>query len=217
MAKTVNKKASNKTSKKMRDNPLFMRNEYEGRGRWNIPLVKRQLIKLDDVSLIACSDAKVRDKKENTNKGVHFFVDDYRFDGIYNNPDRSFLKYSQYAFLLTPDFSTYADMNMWRQIESVAKNRWCGAYWQSKGLTVIPTISWSTPGSYEFCFDGVEQNSVVAIGMIGCKSNKTDFMRYNVMLEKLNPKAIICFGEPYEEMDGNIIFIDYGSSRKVVH
>ncbi len=24
-------------------------------------------------------------------------------------------------------------------------NEWCGAYWQSKGLTVVPTISWSTP------------------------------------------------------------------------
>ena len=48
---------------------------------------------------------------------------------------------------------------------------WCGAYWQSKGLTVIPTISWSTPSSYDFCFDGVEENSIVAVGMIGCKQN----------------------------------------------
>jgi hypothetical protein len=62
-----------------------------------------------------------------------------------------------FAFLLTPDFSTYADMDLWRQLESVAKNRWVSAYWQSNGLTVVPTISWSTPRSFEFCFDGVEQ------------------------------------------------------------
>ena len=104
-------------------------------------------------------------------------------------------------------------MDMWRQLESVAKNRWCGAYWQSKGLTVIPTISWSTPRSFDFCFDGVEKNATVAIGMIGCKGNKTGFMRgYHAMLEKLKPTVIICFGTPFEEMSGNIITSDYRSS-----
>ena len=102
-------------------------------------------------------------------------------------------------------------------MESVAKNRWCGAYWQSKGLTVISTISWSTPSSYEFCFDGVEQGATVAIGMIGCKGNKIEFIRgYNAMLNKLEPASIICFGTPFEEMSGNIIAVDYRSSRKVV-
>ena len=92
-----------------------------------------------------------------------------------------------------------------------------GAYWQSKGNIVIPTVSWSTPQSYEFCFDGIEQNAIVAVGMIGCKRNKKDFMRgYNAMLEKLNPSKILCFGTPFEEMKGNIIAIDYCASKKVV-
>ena len=149
--------------------------------------------------------------------GVHFFVDDFRFSGIYDHPERSLNRYAQYAFLLTPDFSTYADMEIQRQIESVAKNRWCGAYWQSKGLTVIPTISWGNTRSFEFCFDGVEQNAPVAIGMIGCKRNKIGFLRgYNAMMEKLNPSTILCFGTPFSEMEGNIISVDYRSSRKVV-
>lgn len=146
-----------------------------------------------------------------------FFVDDYRFENIYRNPNKSLEKYSQYAFVLTPDYSTYAEMNPWRQIESVAHSRWCGAYWQDKGLTVIPTISWSTPSSYEFCFDGVERHATVAIGMIGCKGSRIAFIRgYNAMLERLDPEAIICFGTPYDEMEDNIVIIDYMSSRKVV-
>jgi hypothetical protein len=36
------------------------------------------------------------------------------------------------------------------------------------------------------------------------------------MLEKLNPSNIICFGTPFEEMEGNIIAVDYAESRKVV-
>lgn len=206
-----------KTSYNMRNDQLFMRNEYSGQGKWNIPTIKKQSIDLSDISLIACSDTRSNDNLKNTKKGVHFFVDDYRFNSIYNNPRKSLKKYSQYAFLLSPDFSTYADMNLWRQLESVAKNRWCGRYWQEQGLTVIPTISWSTPRSYEFCFDGVEKHSIVAIGMIGCKQNKKEFMHgYNYMIKKLEPEAIICFGEPFEEMTGNIITIDYLSSRKVV-
>ena len=135
----------------------------------------------------------------------------------YNNPEKSLRKYSQYAFLLSPDFSTYADMNLWRQLESVAKNRLCGCYWQEQGLTVIPTISWSTPRSYEFCFDGVEKNSIIAIGMIGCKQNKKEFLRgYDYMLSKIEPETVICFGTPFDEMRGNIIPVDYRSSRKVV-
>lgn len=205
------------TSKQMRDNPLFMRNSFESSGKWGIPIVKKQTIPTDDIMLVACSDTRANDNAVNKNKGVHFFVDDYRFLGIYNNPDRSLERYSQYAFLLTPDFSTYADMDLWRQLESVAKNRWVGAYWQSKDRIVIPTISWGDARSFEFCFDGVEQRSTVAVGMIGCKHSRIGFMRgYNEMLERLQPEKIIVFGSPFPEMKGNIVSIDYQSSRKVV-
>lgn len=205
------------TSLDMRKSKLFMRNEYITVGKWQIPLVRKQEINTSKLSLVAYSDTRFNDNEENTKRGVHFFIDDYRFMGIYDNPEKSLAKLSQYSFLLTPDYSTYADMNLWRQIESVAHSRWVGAYWQSKGLIVIPTISWSDARSYSFCFEGVEQNAIVAIGMIGCKGNKIAFMRgYNAMLEKLSPKCIICFGKPFDDMAGNIVVVDYLSSRKVV-
>ena len=39
---------------------------------------------------------------------------------------------------------------------------------------------------------------------------------YNAMLEKLSPSCIICFGKPFDDMNGNIVAVDYLSSRKVV-
>lgn len=206
-----------KTSKSMRSDPLFMRNQYPECGQWGIPLVKKQKLDISNIRLIACSDTRSNDNATNKQCGVHFFADDYRFENIYRNPDRSLPKFAQYAFLLTPDFSTYSDMKPWRQLESVAHSRWCGAYWQSHGLTVIPTVSWSTPRNYGFCFDGIEQGGNVAVGMIGCKHEKRDFLRgYNEMLERLNPENIIVFGTPFPEMQGNIIRVDYLASRKVV-
>ena len=108
-------------------------------------------------------------------------------------------------------------MPIWRQIESVGKSRWVGAYLQRNGIIVIPTVSWSTPVSFPFCFKAIEQGSMVAVGMIGCKSSKREFMEgYNEMLRQIKPSAIICFGKPFDEMSGNIIPVDYISSRKVV-
>ena len=205
------------TSSSMREDPLFMRNTFDCRGRWGIPLVHRQKIDTDAISLIACSDTRRNDHSENCRKGVHFFVDDYRFKDIYVHPQRTLDKYAQYAFLLTPDFSTYADMPIWRQIESVAQNRWIGAFWQSKGLQVIPTISWSTPRSFDFCFDGVETKSIVAVSTLGCRKASVHFLRgYDAMRERLTPDAIICFGTPISGMRGNIIDVNYIESRKVV-
>ena len=204
-------------SKQMRDDSLFMRNNFATAGKWGIPIVKKQDLSFDKVELVACSDTRSNDNEENRKKGVHFFVDDYRFSGIYDQPKRSLEKYSQYAFLLTPDFSTYVDMDLWRQLESVAKNRWVGAYWQSKGCLVVPTVSWSDARSYEFCFDGVENGSVVAVGMIGCKRSKLLFLRgFYAMIEKINPSKIICFGTPFPEMQGNLVVVEYRNSRKVV-
>ncbi len=118
------------TSKSMRLDPLFMRNQYNGCGKWNIPIIKKQYLKLDDVKLIAYSDIRINDNEKNREREVHFFIDDYRFEGIYQNPERSLKMLSQYAFVLTPDYSTYADMDMWRQFESIVHSRWCGAYLQ---------------------------------------------------------------------------------------
>ena len=38
---------------------------------------------------------------------------------------------------------------------------------------------------------------------------------YNQMLKKIEPEGIICFGKPYDEMEGNLVVVDYLESRKV--
>ena len=203
-------------TKSFRRSALFLRNEFESSGIWGFPLIRKQSLDLSTVDLIACSDTSSHDI-DNLHKGVHFFVDDFRFEGIYAHPEKTFEKYSRYRFLLTPDFSLYSEMKPWRQIESVGKARWVGAYWQKNGAIVIPTISWAQPSSFRFCFDAIETGAIVAVGMIGCKHEKIAFLKgYDAMLNAIEPSAVICFGTPYPEMDGNVINIDYISSRKVI-
>ena len=204
-------------SKEIRSEQTFLRNEFDACGSWNIPIVRKNKLDLDTVDLICFADIKANDTNENTKKGVHFFIDDYRMDNVYANYEKVLPRLRQYRFILTPDYSLYKDLPRAIQVYNVFRNRWCGAYWQKQGLTVIPTISWSDAPSYDFCFSGVEKGSIVAIGMIGCKRGcKTAFMRgYNAMLERIEPQAVICLGTPFQEMTGNIISIDYMTTRRV--
>lgn len=200
-----------------RNNPLFLRNDCTPEGQWDFPAIRKQNLDLSNVELISYSDISARDIK-NLYKGVHFFVDDWRFETLYDKPERSFDTLSKYRFVLTPDYSLYSEMPMWRQIESIGKARWVGANWQRKGLTVVPTVSWARTRSFDFCFEGIERHCIVAVGMIGCKSNRRAFMQgYNEMLRRIEPEAVICFGTPFPEMRGNVIVVDYFSSRKGVH
>lgn len=183
---------------------------------WGFPIIKAQELDLHDIGLIACSDTSRADT-QNLDKGVHFFTDDYRFENLYRDPERTLDKYRRYRFVLTPDYSLYSEMDLWRQIESIGKARWVGAYWQNHGMTVIPTISWAQPFSYSFCFEAIEKNAIVAVSTVGCKQNRTAFMKgYRTMVDVIDPKAIICYGKPFQEMEGNIVEVKYRFSRKVV-
>lgn len=194
----------------------LVRNEFKGVGKYGMPLIKRQNIDLDKIELLAFTKTKHNDE-ENQNKTIHFFTYDWNFQSVYEKPEESLEKLDQYYALLTPEFSTYKDMPLARQIDSVFKNRWCGAFWQKQGMIVIPTISWGSIPCLEFCFDGIERGSVVAVSTYTREDNKDDFMLgYNKMLEIIEPSAIICYGTPFSEMKGKIKAIDPFNKEELI-
>lgn len=120
-------------------------------GRYGIPAILPE--KLPDVKWTGFNYAR-RMKGKQPKTGVHFFVDDYQFRTVWENPVRYADVIQRFGAALTPDFSTYADMPQILQIWNHYRKHWLGAFWQSRGMVVIPTISWSTPESWEWCFDG---------------------------------------------------------------
>lgn len=84
----------------------------------------------------------------------------------------------------------------------------------------FPVVSWSTPESYSFCFEGLPQKSVLALGTNGCISgeiNKYYFRKgYYEMLSRLNPTKVIIYGrKPMEFKQNNILFIEsYSQTMK---
>lgn len=49
-------------------------------------------------------------EKQPENIGVHFFLHDYQFERVWKYPDRYTECLSKFAFVLSPDFSPYADI-----------------------------------------------------------------------------------------------------------
>ena len=134
---------------------------------------------------------------ENKNVGIHCFVDDYQFERLWNNPYKYIDDIMDYNCILTPDFSLYMDMPMPMKIWNVFRSRLLGQFWQDLDIEIIPTVSWAEPETFEFCFDGIAENSVVAISTIGVKKDKNfkiwvDGM--NAMIEKIKPSTILVYG-----------------------
>ena len=98
-----------------RNDSLFLRNQFQGVGRFGLPMIKKQEIYLEDVGLIACTNT-IGNDTEYFDYGVHFFVDDFKFDSLYEQPEKTLERYSQYRFCCTPDFSVYSEMMPWRQL-----------------------------------------------------------------------------------------------------
>ena len=205
------------TSFNMRKDPNFIRGGLPCEGELEIPIIRRETLPHGHIGLVACSRTKANDTEENRSKGVHFFVDDYRFRCLRYDVTRNLDKYRQYAFMLSPDFSRYCEMPTWQVIDAIGMNRWCGAVWQSMGIKVFPSVGWATPYTYRFCFKGIERNSPVAITTNGNRREKRAYLHgYDAMLVALDPSPIICLGKPFSEMRGDVIPVKYDIFRKEV-
>ena len=149
--------------------------------------------------------------KGKSNKGVHFFLDDYQFVRLWNRPADYLSILKQFDFVLTPDFSLYNDFPVAMQIYNHYRKHWLGAFWEDNGIEVIPTICWSDDKSFNWCFDGEPVGGTVAVSSIGTQNSeqaKQAFMRgYNEMINRLTPDTIIFYGNVPDECRGNIIRI----------
>lgn len=147
-------------------------------------------------------------EKHPEGKNLHFFVEDTCFIRLWNAPGRYIPRLSQYRAVLAPDFSLYTDMPMAMQIYNHYRKHWLAAYWQLHGITVYPTISWSTPESYAWCFDGEPVGGIVAVSSVGTQKSRESrrlFLQgYGEMMERLSPAGVIFYGGVPEGCGGEI-------------
>ena len=130
--------------------------------------------------------------------GVHFFLDDYQFERIWNAPHEMIERLKPFQCCLTPDFSLYMDMPMSMKIWNVYRSRLIGQMMQDVGIKVIPTLSWAEPDTFTFCFDGLEKGGAVAVSTVGImrdqEARKIWAAGMDAAMERLEPQTVLCYG-----------------------
>lgn len=138
-------------------------------------------------------------------KGVHFFVDDYQFERIWNDPSTYIQKLMDYPCVLTPDFSLYTDMPLAMKIWNVYRSRLIGQMMQDYGINVIPTLQYAGSDTLDWCFEGIEGGGTVAVSTVGVMREKASREIWQAgmkrALEQIQPETVVCYGKEMMDFD----------------
>lgn len=181
---------------------------FPGEGPFDIPIITPEPW-VDGLEFIGFNYARTATNRDR--KGVHFFLDDYQFDLVWHNWKRYGLMLSQFEACMTPDFSMYTDWPVAVQIWNHYRKHFVGAYLQTLGVRVYPSICWSDEKSLDWCFDGEPAGGCVAVSSVGtqriAESKKLFKYGFDAMLERLHPETIIFYGDVPDDCKGNIVQI----------
>lgn len=181
--------------------------QYDGVGKYDIPEIK-PVKKLQPIKEWIGFNYVLSDK-EPEGKAVHFFIDDYQFERIWNDIDKYVEKLKQYVCVTSPDFSPYGDMPLATQIYNHYRKHWVGRYLQEHGVTVIPTIRASADKrSLEWYLDGEPKKSIVCISSMWATRSEMErdifLNEYNTMYNTLKPTKVFVYGKLIDGLQGNI-------------
>ena len=184
---------------------------------WQMPIINNDNFIPSD--LIGFNYAKSSDNK---NTGIHFYLDDYQFERLWNNPNEYIDVLSEYECILSPDFSLYLDMPMPMKIWNIYRSRQIGQYYQSMGIKVIPTLSWAEKETFEFCFKGIPKGSIVSVSTIGVKKDTKALQIWrdgmDAMIKEIEPSTILVYGGEldYDYGDINVIYFENKVTERMV-
>lgn len=161
------------------------------------------------------SYSKVKQADSNSNVFVHFYQDDYIFDGtygiwnalLYDNQFKkgfNFDKLKNVKGIICPDYSVYGDMPKDQKIWNVGRSRRIGSYFNRIGIPAIPNVHWLGPESYEYCFAGLKKNSILAVSTVGCLRSNLDRSLFIpgliYLIKNFEPTTLILYGTLTEEI-----------------
>lgn len=132
--------------------------------------------------------------------GIHCFEYDYRIQSTWSNALAPINALKRYTCVIAPDFSLLVDQPRAINVTNLYRNRWVSCFWISQRLNVIPSASWGAAESFTYCFDGLPEGSVIAIGHAVEGKTKAQRALFQMGTEELilrkSPSALIVYGAP---------------------
>lgn len=152
-------------------------------------------------------------KEKNPRQAIlHCFTDDYRFETLWKEPLKSLDTLLNFKYVCSCDFSVYSNMPLALQIYNVYRDRAIHYFLTCCGVKCIPVVVWSDESNFEWCFDGLPQNSTLAVSTNGCHTIKArEYYKrgFTEMCRRLNPNRVIVVGGKIDvDCDVEIQYLD---------
>ena len=191
---------------------------YVKRDIYDIPFIEKDDIDISDINngkwLIKPNNMSQKDKFANR-KIVHSFCYDRDLYRYYNDPVKFLHKAAAYYAVTSFDFSISAEWRFHEVYNATYNNRWIGAYAQSLGKRVIPTVGWTTPQFYDITFAGLRNGSVFLISTLSVNNSISSplFLQgYKELRRRFPDSPILAVGDEILGMDSDVCFIKYKDS-----
>lgn len=170
--------------------------ELERVGPEGVPVLKPEVRLEAPRELTRFDRWKSHPRPEDT--AIHFFAKDSKLRSVANDPLRFIPRFRRFHSVICPDFSLYREMYPHQRIAHTVLSRQVGAIFQCHGLRVIPNVRWSGPDDFDLCFEGIPEQSIVAISPHGCSRSDEDkaIMREGILtlIDRVEPRVIIVHG-----------------------
>lgn len=128
--------------------------------------------------------------------GLHFFVDDYQFERVWNHPHWYVNEFKKrHPIVFSPDFSIFRDCPIVMQRWNTYRARWTCRWYQEQGVSMFPSVTWGDRKSFDFAFLGIPKGSVVATSSIGRKRAGIGWDEgYAAMIDHIDPELVFIVG-----------------------
>ena len=193
-------------------------------GKYQIPMISVCNLDYLPEDSIDFEESFSRKIKNHRRLNVNFYIDDVKFTRIWNNPDKYLEHLKCFHSVTMPDFSISTGdrgMPFAMNIYNKYRNHALAWYLHMNDIKIIPSVPIADKDSYDWCFDGLPQNSILSVctnGRVRAKASRIEFCDgFKFMCDKLQPTRVIIVGRIPDELKSDVPITSYQTRNQRIN
>jgi hypothetical protein len=178
---------------------------YPSENKYGYPPIRKDFINVVDILPYDRINTK-NPKQADFINTIHFFLNDYKFECLWNNPKQYISLLSKYNGILMPDFSNYSDYPVSLNIFQMFRRFWLTRFFQENGISVIPVVRINDINDPEPDLQPIQKGSIIALSSVRMLSPKqaeakVEFIQeVKIIIDYIQPEKIIWYGKLLPEI-----------------
>lgn len=185
-------------------------------GKYQMPILPCCHLESEPIDSVDFDESFSRKIKGHNKLNVNFYIDDCKFQRLWNNPDKylDHLKcfHSVCGLDFTMGFGEHG-MPFPLNVYNKYRNHALSFYLIMNGIKVIPSVSIPDKENIEWCLDGLPRRSALSVctnGRVKAKASRIEFCEgFKRMCERLEPMHVIIVGRIPDELNTDVHLINF--------